>query len=126
MHFSEISNKKIIKHDLLNKFHYNNIKDLPELKQVTLNFGCKSFNAQKFATTLLALEILASKKGSITTAKKVGMINQVFFYTHVNTATVRSFSSTTEPSNDIIGMSKVDNSSDSENLGKLTIKQLSK
>jgi large subunit ribosomal protein L5 len=77
MHFSEISNKKIIKHDLLNKFHYNNIKDLPELKQVTLNFGCKSFNAQKFATTLLALEILASKKGSITTAKKANLLLKI-------------------------------------------------
>ena len=33
---------------------------------------------------------------------KVGMINQAFFYTHVNTAMVRYFSSTTEPSNDIV------------------------
>jgi len=60
-------------------------------------------------------------KKTIRTVTKVGI---VFFYTHVNTAMVRNFSSTTEPSNDIIGMSKVDNSSDSENLEKLTIKQL--
>jgi large subunit ribosomal protein L5 len=77
MHFSEIYNQKIIKHDLVNKFHYKNVQDVPELKQVTLNFGCKGFNAQKFATTLLALEILASKKGSITTAKKANLLLKI-------------------------------------------------
>lgn len=77
MHFLEISNEKIIKQDLINKFNYNNVENLPKLKQLTLNFGCKSFNAQKFATTLLALEIIASKKGSITTAKKANILLKV-------------------------------------------------
>lgn len=77
MHFIEISNKKIIKHDLINKFNYINIKNIPEIKQVTLNFGCKNFNIQKFATTLLALEIIAAKKGKLTIAKNANVLLKI-------------------------------------------------
>jgi large subunit ribosomal protein L5 len=70
MAFFETFNHKIIKHDLINKYSYKNIKSVPKIKKITLNFdNCANFNIQKFATTLLALEIIASKKSSITTAK---------------------------------------------------------
>lgn len=70
MPFFEIFNNKIIKHDLINKYSYKNIKSLPKIKKITLNFdSCANFNIQKFATTLLALEIISSKKSSIITAK---------------------------------------------------------
>lgn len=77
MHFIEIFNKKIIKHDLINKFNYTSIKNIPEIKQVTLNFGCKNFNIQKFATTLLALEIIAAKKGRLTIAKNANLLIKI-------------------------------------------------
>jgi large subunit ribosomal protein L5 len=69
MHLLNIFNNKIIKHDLVNKYHYKNLQNLPKLKKITLNFNCTNFNTQKFATTLLALEIITAKKGSLTTAK---------------------------------------------------------
>ena len=77
MHFIKVSNKKIIKHDLINKFNYTDIKDIPEIKQLTLNFGCKNFNIQKFATTFLALEIIAAKKGQLTIAKNANILLKI-------------------------------------------------
>ena len=77
MNFIANSNKKIIKNDLINKFNYKNIKNMPELQKLILNFGCKNFNIQKFATTLLALEIFASKKGGVTTAKKANILLKI-------------------------------------------------
>lgn len=66
----ETFNNKIIKHDLINKYSYKNIKSVPKIKKLTLNLdNCANFNIQKFATILLVLEIIASKKSSITTAK---------------------------------------------------------
>ena len=60
----------VIKNDLINKYQYTNIKSVPKIKKITLNFNnCANFSIQKFATTLLALEIIASKKSSIKVAK---------------------------------------------------------
>lgn len=77
MNFTENFNKKIIKNDLINKFNYKNIKNIPEIKQLTLNFGCKHFNIQKFATILLALEIITSKKAKLTIAKKANILIKI-------------------------------------------------
>lgn len=70
MHFFKTFNDKIINHDLINKYQYKNIKKLPKIKRITLKFdGCGNFNIQKFATTILALEIIALKKSSIITSR---------------------------------------------------------
>ena len=77
MHFLRYYNQKIIKHDLINKFKYNRISDVPGLKKIVLNFGCKNFNIQKFATTLLALEIITTKKATLTTAKNANVLLKI-------------------------------------------------
>ena len=74
MTFLKTINNKIIKHDLINKYNYKTIKKLPKLKEITLNFSCTAVTLQKFATTILALEIIASKKSSITTSKSSNII----------------------------------------------------
>lgn len=61
---------KIIKLDLVNKFILKNNKKIPHLEKITLNFGCKNLTVQKFAITMLALEIISLKKGTITTTRK--------------------------------------------------------
>ena len=66
MHFLEYYYERVIKQDLINKFNYKTVNELPKLKKIILNFGCKNFSMQKFAKTLLALEFLAVKKGTIT------------------------------------------------------------
>lgn len=77
MNFLKHYNQKIIKHDLVNKYKYNNINNIPKLKTIILNFGCKNFNIQKFATTLLALEIITTKKSSLTLAKSANVLLKI-------------------------------------------------
>lgn len=77
MHFLNYYNEKIIKHDLVNKFTYDQPEKIPEFKKIILNFGCKNFTIQKFATTILALEILAAKKSKITTAKQANVLFKI-------------------------------------------------
>lgn len=77
MNFLTYYNKRIIKHDLINKFKYKNNKNIPKLKKIIFNFGCKNFDIQKFTTTFLALEIITTKKGSITIAKTPNMLLKI-------------------------------------------------
>ena len=50
--------KKVIKLDLMNKFLYYHIKDLPKLKQIILNFGCRNSDLRKLSSALLSLELV--------------------------------------------------------------------
>ena len=66
----KIYQNKNLKYELINKFCYNNIKELPILKKITLNLGCKSTNLLNITTSLLALELISNQKGKITTANR--------------------------------------------------------
>ena len=77
MNFFETYYKRIIKQDLINKYVFTNNKNLPKLKKITLNVGCKNFSIQKFATTMLALEMICLKKTTITSSKKPNIILKI-------------------------------------------------
>lgn len=77
MYFLKFYNEKIIKQDFINKFIYSNLNDIPKLKKITLHFSCKNLTIQKFATTILALEIIGSKKCTLTTAKKANILLKI-------------------------------------------------
>lgn len=66
--------KQIIKQDCINKFKS---KKAPKLEKIVLNFGCQNFSIQKFAATMLALEIITGKKSSTTTSKKSNILLQI-------------------------------------------------
>lgn len=70
MHYLEFYYKTVIIYDLINKFNYKNIKELPKLKKIVLNFKTKNFKAKTFATTLFALELISLKKCNFITSKK--------------------------------------------------------
>jgi large subunit ribosomal protein L5 len=63
--------KLVLKYDLLNKFTYKNIEEVPKLKKISLNFKYdnKSFNMKSLALTMLALELIAKQKGKLTSLK---------------------------------------------------------
>ena len=61
----------------MNKFRLKKSNQIPRIKRITLNFGCKNFSVQKFATTMLALELIASKKAKITIAKKPNILLKI-------------------------------------------------
>ena len=69
--------KKIIRYDLINKFSYNNLGDIPELKKIVLNFGCKNFEIKNIAASLSALELITTKQGSVTKAKRPNILLKV-------------------------------------------------
>ena len=77
MNFLQMYNEKIIKYDLINKFPFNQTKNVPRLEKLTLNFGCKNFNIQKFAITLLALEIITSKKARLSVSQNANVLLKI-------------------------------------------------
>ena len=77
MNFFKIYYKRIIRHDLANKFIFTNNKKIPKFKKIILNFSCKNLSIQKFAITMLALEIISLKKGTLTVTKKPNVILKI-------------------------------------------------
>lgn len=77
MHYLEDFYTKNLKFDLINKFFYKNVKKLPKLKKIVLNFGCKTTNIKTIATNLLALEFICGKNGSLRTAKQPNLVLKI-------------------------------------------------
>lgn len=68
---------KNLKFDLINKFYYTNLKKLPKLRKVTLNFSCKTTELKTLATHLLALELIANQRGVLTTSKRPNILLKI-------------------------------------------------
>lgn len=77
MHFIKHYYEKVIKYDFINKFKYNKLDELPKIKKIILNFGCRNFTIQRFATTLLSLELISTKKGTITLHKNANVFLKI-------------------------------------------------
>jgi large subunit ribosomal protein L5 len=69
MQFLENFSIKILKYELINKFFYSNTNQLPKIKNIILNFGCKTADLKELASSLLALKLITNKKGKLTTTK---------------------------------------------------------
>lgn len=77
MHFLNYFQSKTLKHDLLNKFYYKNINDLPKIEKIILNFGCKTNEMKQLSTAILALELIANQKGILTNSKKSNILLKI-------------------------------------------------
>jgi large subunit ribosomal protein L5 len=77
MNFLNYLQSKTLKHDLLNKFYYKNINDLPKLEKVILNFGCKTNDLKQLSTAILALELITNQKGILTKSKKSNILLKI-------------------------------------------------
>jgi large subunit ribosomal protein L5 len=69
MHFLNYFYKKTLKFDLINKFYYTNLKKLPQIKKVVLNFSCKTTEIKTLSKHLLALELITNQKSVLTVSK---------------------------------------------------------
>ena len=69
MNFIHHLNLKNLKYSFLNKFLYKKSNEIPKLKKIILNIGCKNLELKELATNLLALELITSQKSKITTTK---------------------------------------------------------
>lgn len=54
--------KIILNYDLLNKYHYKNINEIPKITCIECYFNIKKYDLKKILTCLLALEILSLNK----------------------------------------------------------------
>ena len=61
--------ENIVKYDLLNKFQYKNIQQLPKLKKITLSLRCKTSDFKQLFSSLIALELITSQKSIINKSK---------------------------------------------------------
>jgi large subunit ribosomal protein L5 len=69
MHFLDKFYNNTLKYELINKFRYNNTKNLPNLKKIILNFGCKTADIKELSSCLLSLELITHQKGHFTKTK---------------------------------------------------------
>ena len=68
---------KTLKYELCNKFTYKNIDQIPKIKKIILNFGCKTTEIKQLTASLLALELIANQKGVITTTKSPNILLKI-------------------------------------------------
>lgn len=66
-----------IKRDLLNKFFYITVEDIPKLKKIILNFGCKSSELRILASSLLALELIGVQRSTLTKSKRANILLKI-------------------------------------------------
>ena len=74
MHFFNYFCTKTLKFDLINKFYYTDLKKLPNLKQIVLNFSCKTTELKILATHLIALELITNQKGMTTVSRRPNLL----------------------------------------------------
>lgn len=77
MHFLEKFYSKTLKYELINKFKYNNTKNLPKLEKIILNFGCKTAEMRQLASCLLAVELITNQKGTFTKTKHANILFKI-------------------------------------------------
>lgn len=69
--------ERIIKPDVINKFTYSCVDDIPQLKKIILNFGCKDLDIKTIASSLLALELISLAKGSLTKSRRANVFLKI-------------------------------------------------
>lgn len=69
MHFFENYYENVVKYDLLNKFNYTDINDIPKLQKVILTFNWKKIDVKNITASLIATELLTSKQSQLIGSK---------------------------------------------------------
>lgn len=77
MHYLKKFYNKTIKYELINKFIYNNTNKLPKIEKIILNFGCKTADIKQLSSGLLALELITSQKGKLTTTRHSNILFKI-------------------------------------------------
>lgn len=70
-------NDKVVKYDLINKFHYKFTTKIPKLKFIILNFKLKKWDIKSLISALASLELITSQKAKLTTSKVSNIVLKV-------------------------------------------------
>ena len=77
MKFLQNYNENIVNYDLLNKFTYNSINQLPHLKFININLSLKKNDINLLISYLAALKIITKQNSSVVLAKKSNIIFKI-------------------------------------------------
>uniref|UniRef100_UPI003001D5E4 ribosomal protein L5 n=1 Tax=Cocconeiopsis kantsiensis TaxID=3082010 RepID=UPI003001D5E4 len=69
--------KNTIRKDFINKFYCKNIKKIPRIEKIVLNFKFKTLNVKQIASSLLAYELIVKQRGIITRSKKSNILLKI-------------------------------------------------
>nr|YP_009495561.1 ribosomal protein L5 [Nitzschia sp. (in: diatoms)]AWQ64291.1 ribosomal protein L5 [Nitzschia sp. (in: diatoms)] len=69
--------KKVIQYDLINKFSYTHLDEIPKLKKIILNFGCKNSDIKNLASALFSLELITTNQGSLVKSKRSNILLKI-------------------------------------------------
>lgn len=70
MQYIDYYHDNIVKYDLINKFYYKNIKTLPKITKIVVNFNYKKQNLKILMVSLVALELISFQKPIFIKSKK--------------------------------------------------------
>lgn len=77
MFFFETYFQQVMKYDSINAFKFDNLKQIPKLKTIILNFGYQKSNFKRLISGLLALEFITSKKSKLTRSKHLHILLKI-------------------------------------------------
>lgn len=73
MNFYRYYNENVVKYDLLNKFQYKSLNEMPNFCKIILNFGSKKSELKQLGPTLLALELITSQRSLFTNSNRINL-----------------------------------------------------
>jgi large subunit ribosomal protein L5 len=68
---------QVIEYDSINAFFLKNLKQIPKLQTIVLNFGYQKSNFKRLISGLLALEFITTKKSKLTKSKHLNIILKI-------------------------------------------------
>lgn len=78
MNFINYANyKNKVKYELLNKFSYKNIYDIPKLEKINLSLNVNSSDLHMLVSSLIALELLTNQKGFLIRSKTFNLVSKI-------------------------------------------------
>ena len=69
--------QRIINYDSINTFSFKDLKQIPKLQSIVLNFGYQKSNFKRLVTGLLALELTTLGKSRITRSKDLNILLKI-------------------------------------------------
>lgn len=65
---------KVLKQDLLTKFLYNNVLEIPSLNKIVLSFGTSQTSLRKILPVLASMVLISQQKACLTRSKQLKLI----------------------------------------------------
>ena len=76
-YLNNINYKSRVQYDLINKFNYKNIQELPKLDKLHLSLSIKKVDINILVASLVALELLSNQRGQLIKSKTLNTMSKV-------------------------------------------------